>query len=320
MTAQEDSSWFLFITSLPGQGVTPRMRLWRALKSLGAAVVRDGVYLLPAREQLRKVLEEQVQEVLRLSGTAYLLDVKTRSIEEEQEFRPLFDRSGDYTELTEALARFPSKLTDMTEPQARRALKSLRRAFDNLEAIDYFPGAPREQVTEALRDAEMMLLRRFSPNEPRSVQREIQQLNKADYQGRIWATRRRMWVDRVGSAWFIRSFIDPEARFVWLAKPEDCPSSALGFDFDGAAFTHIDDQVTFEVLMVSFGLDNDPALARLAALIHHLDVGGLIVPEAAGFEAVLTGARERSEDDDHLLAEIAPVLDCLYTAFSPAPS
>jgi hypothetical protein len=313
-------SWLLFITSLPGQGVTPRMRLWRALKSLGAAVVRDGVYLLPARAPLRALLEEQAQEVLQLGGTAYVLDVNARSNEEEQAFRMLFNRSDDYKELTEAIARFRIGLPGWTEPQARRALKSLRRDFDNVGAIDYFPGSIREQLGQALRESERMILRRFSPNEPSSVQREIKPVDKAEYQGRVWATRRRLWVDRVASAWLIRSFIDPDAKFVWLATPSDCPSDALGFDFDGGAFTHVDDRVTFEVLIASFVLEADPALLRVADLVHFLDVGGHPVPEAAGFEAILTGARERYTDDDRLLAKITPVLDCLYTAFAPVPA
>jgi hypothetical protein len=119
----------------------------------------------------------------------------------------------------------------------------------------------------------------------------------------------------VASAWLIRRFIDPAARFKWLAKPSDCPKSALGFDFDGAAFTHVGDRVTFETLMASFGLEDDAALARLAALVHQLDVGGEPVPEAVGFEAVLAGARERLDDDDALLAEISTVLDSLYAHF-----
>ncbi|MBA2409936.1 MAG: chromate resistance protein [Gammaproteobacteria bacterium] len=320
MNVGGDSCWLLFIASLPGQTGTPRIRLWRSLKGLGAAVVRDGVHLLPAREPLRKALEKQAQEVLDLGGTAYLLDVKTRSDVEEQAFRALFDRSEDYTELAKDVARFRSKLTQWSEPQARRALKSLRRDFNNVGANDYFPGAAMDKTRQALQEAEMMILQCFAPNEPRSAQREIERLDKADYQARVWATRRRLWVDRLASAWLIRSFIDPGARFVWLANPADCPSDALGFDFDGAAFTHVGDRVTFEVLLTSFALESDPALVRVADLVHHLDVGGRPIPEAAGFETILTGARERCTDDDCLLTEMTPVLDCLYTAFAPAPA
>ena len=127
--------------------------------------------------------------------------------------------------------------------------------------------------------------------------------------------RRRLWVDRVASAWLIRRFIDRDARFQWLAKPSDCPRRALGFDFDGAAFTHVGDRVTFETLLASFGLDADAALARIGTIVHALDVGGDPVPEAKGFEAVMAGARERLSDDDALLAEMGTVLDSLYAHF-----
>src|SRR5258706_11731711 len=155
----------------------------------------------------------------------------------------------------------------------------------------------------------------MSPNNPHPTGGRIPLLDPAKYQGRTWATRRRPWVDRVGSAWLIRRFIDPKARLRWLAKPSDCPKSALGFDFDGATFTHVDDRVTFETLMASFGLEDNAALMRLAAMVHLLDVGGEPVPEAKGFEAVMAGARERLPDDDALLGEMSTVLDSLYAHF-----
>jgi hypothetical protein len=125
-----------------------------------------------------------------------------------------------------------------------------------------------------------------------------------------------MWVDRVASAWLIRHFIDHDATFVWLSRPADCPKDAHGFDFDGAEFTHVGERVTFEVLMHAFGLERDAGLARLAGLVHFLDVGGDAVPEAPGFEAVLAGLRESSGDDDALLSAATPVLDALYDHFS----
>jgi hypothetical protein len=73
--------------------------------------------------------------------------------------------------------------------------------------------------------------------------------------------------------------------------------------------------VTFETLLASFSLDGDPALVRLGSMVHALDVGGEAVAEAAGFEAVMAGARERLADDDALLLEIGAVLDSLYLHF-----
>jgi len=127
------------------------------------------------------------------------------------------------------------------------------------------------------------------------------------------------WLPRVASAWLIRRFIDPKAKFRWLKKPKDCPKTALGFDFDGAEFTHIGARVTFEVLAASFGLDNDRAIARLGALVHYLDVGGIPVPEAAGVAAIMAGARAQQTDDDQLLHSMTAVLDALYASYSELP-
>ncbi|MNS90388.1 Chromate resistance exported protein [compost metagenome] len=120
----------------------------------------------------------------------------------------------------------------------------------------------------------------------------------------------------MASAWLIQRFIDPHARFLWLESPADCPDDALGFDFDGATFTHVGERVSFEVLLASFGLESDRGLSRLGTMVHALDIGGISVPEASGFEAMLAGARGRLKDDDALLAEIGTVLDSLYAHFA----
>lgn len=151
---------------------------------------------------------------------------------------------------------------------------------------------------------------------PEGKHGRVPQLDPRKYQGKTWATRRRLWVDRVASAWLIRRFIDRDATFRWLAKPSDCPKSALGFDFDGATFTHVGERVTFEVLLASFGLEDDAGLMRIAKIVHVLDAGGEPAPEAQGFEAVLAGARERLPDDDILLAEMSAVLDSLHAHFT----
>lgn len=115
------------------------------------------------------------------------------------------------------------------------------------------------------------------------------------------AERQRPWVDRLASAWLVRRFIDPQARIHWIASPQECPADALGFDFDGATFSHVGSRVTFEVLLASFGLEQ-PALARLGLLVHYLDVGGIEPAESAGVESILAGLREALCDDDQLLA------------------
>jgi hypothetical protein len=154
----------------------------------------------------------------------------------------------------------------------------------------------------------------LSPDEPHPVTNSIMARQIADYQGRTWATRARPWVDRLACAWLIRRFIDPAARIMWLDSPAHCPRDALGFDFDGATFSHVGPKVTFEVMLVSFGLER-PALIRVGALVHYLDVGGVQPPEACGVESVLAGLRETLLDDDQLLNASGTVFDGLLAGF-----
>ena len=123
-------------------------------------------------------------------------------------------------------------------------------------------------------------------------------------------------MDRLASAWLIKRFIDRDARFVWIERPRDRPRKAVGFDFDGAEFTHVNNRVTFEVLLASFGLDNDPALAAIGAAVHFLDVGGILVADAKGLETVLKGIKEKARNDDALLTEAMRILDLFYSAYA----
>jgi hypothetical protein len=162
----------------------------------------------------------------------------------------------------------------------------------------------------------------FSKGEPAARRAAgIAALDRARFQGRRWATRQRPWVDRLACAWLIRRFIDPAATLVWFAEGARAPRDALGFDYDGARFTHVGTRVTFEVIAASFGLDADPRLLRIAQSVHYLDVGGIPSPEAAGLGAVLAGLHEVHTDDDALAAAAALVFDALYAApAEPPPS
>src|SRR6266699_1675373 len=243
----EKNPWLVFLMSQPGKSPTPRIRLWRLLKGLGAAVLRDGVYLLPDREPLRQALEEQVQGVQTLGGAAYVLAVEPVTATDAH-FRAFFDRSEEYAELLTTISQLRASLAETTEAQARRVLQQVRRDYEALVAIDYFPGPAQAQSAQARADADAAVTRPFSPDKPQTSQTGIRHLERTAYRGKVWATRHRVWVDRVASAWLIRRFIDLDARFLWLTTPQECPADALGFDFDGAAFTHTDHRVTFEVL------------------------------------------------------------------------
>lgn len=303
--------WITLITSLPTENATARMRAWRNLKSSGAVVLRDGVYLMPEREACRSKFDAVAADVLSSGGTALVL----RTDEPEgANFGLLFDHSADYAAILGDVARAQVDLTADTAADTLKQARKLRKVFAGLADIDFFPGEARRQAEAALAELEANVAQVLSPDEPHPVQQSIPRLDTKDYRGRIWATRRRPWIDRLASAWLIHRFIDPDAKLLWLNAPADCPPGALGFDFDGAIFSHVGVRVTFEVLLMCFGLDNH-ALSRLGAVVHFLDVGGVEPPEAAGIESVMSGLRERISDDDELLTLASSIFDGLLAAF-----
>ncbi|WP_044874504.1 chromate resistance protein ChrB domain-containing protein [Pseudomonas sp. LFM046] len=304
--------WLSLVIGLPTANATARMRAWRALKGCGAAVLRDGVYLLPNTPGCRDELAAIERDILSINGTAYLLPIEDP---EGARFIPLFDRSQDYANLRAEIEACRNQLSADNALASTRQIRKLRKAFTQLADIDFFPGEARQQVDSALQDLETAISRTLSADEPSSHEQSIAALRRSDYQGRLWATRKRPWVDRLASAWLIRRFIDRDARFLWLESPRDCPQDALGFDFDGATFSHVGQRVTFETLLASFQLD-EPALSKVATLVHYLDVGGIQPAEAAGIERVLAGLRESVTDDDQLLAAASAIFDSLLTAFA----
>lgn len=305
MNPNED--WLTLVSTLPARNTAARMRVWRAIKGLGCATLRDGVYLLPRNARSAAALGSLAGEVRNAGGSAEVLHVVADAAQQAA-FLGLFDRGADYGRL---LADIRAALNN---PDSKAA-HVLRREFNAIAATDYFPGDARRQVETALAE-----LTAIASGEPRPGHGALCRLASADFQARTWATRKNIWIDRMASAWLIRRFIDRKAQFLWLDSPKKCPKSALGFDFDGAAFTHVADKVSFEVLAISFGLDGDPALARIAAIVHCLDVGGAPVAEAAGIEAVLAGLRASAPHDDKRLAEAARVFDSLYNHYKQGPS
>lgn len=304
-------NWLTLILGLPTANATERMRAWRALKASGAAVLRDGAYLLPNTYACREVLASVERDILSINGTAYILPVVDP---DGERFVELFDRSDDYGKLRSEIEECRGQLNSENALASTKQIRKLRKAFDQLVSIDYFPGKPKQQIDSALQELETAVSRALSPDEPHSSTQPITALNLRDYQGRVWATRKRPWVDRLACAWLIRRFIDPQAQILWLSTPQDCPADALGFDFDGATFSHVGNRVTFETLQASFELQ-EPGLNRIAALVHYLDIGGIQPVEAAGIERVLAGLRETIPHDDHLLAAASAIFDGLLAGF-----
>jgi hypothetical protein len=301
------------VLSLPTRNSTLRMRVWRALKETGCGVLRDGVYLAPAGTPVLGRVESEIRSA---GGFAMTVEMKPKTAEQLAQVRALFDRGGDYGALVRKVVAAKSALARLGPRKAQTAVRRLRRAFDRLSRIDFFPGEARAQAADAISALERHFDEAYSRGEPRPSRKRRRRLDPARYRRRAWATRKDLWVDRLASAWLIRRFIDRDARFLWIDRPRDCPKKAVGFDFDGAEFTHSGNRVTFEVLVASFGLENDAALAAIGSAVHFLDVGGIPVADARGLETLLRGIKEKARGDDALLAESMRILDLFYSAYS----
>jgi hypothetical protein len=311
----EDLAWLALIASLPTAQGGARMRLWRAVKAVGALALRDGAYLLPDTAACRETLEGLAADVRKCGGDAWLVHVAPLDDREVGAWRESFDRAGDYALLIEDARA--AGLDELPVPHAVRKMQALWRRHAQIVQSDHFPGDPQRHAADMLGKLQEGLTRRTSADEPHAAPapRPLERLDPVAFRGRIWATRARPWIDRLASAWLIRRCIDPDARFRWLGDAADCRPGWIGFDFDGARFSHGEGRVTFESLLVSFSLDADPSLRRIGELVRFLDIGGTPVREASGIEAALAGLRDHLPDDDTLLEAAGAVFDGLRKSY-----
>jgi hypothetical protein len=306
--------WLVIVAQLPTEDPSARMRVLRKLESLGAGVLREGVYALPDTPANRKSLDELAAHVGREGGTAYALRVAATSQGQNDAFRRLFDRSAQY----EALVKIVEGLRlgfGQSDPSAlARVLLKQRRDFEAISALDFFPSPAKARAQQALADADQEIRKLYFSKAPTSI------ATGEKLHGRTWATRKPLRADRLASAWLVRRFIDPEAKMLWLEGAGEAPPGAISFGFQGAHFAPGDALVAYEEIMRQLQLGANQAIARIGAIVHYLEAGGAPVQEAAGVQTLLEGAVRRAQSDDELLAEAEKTFDLLYEAyFEPSP-
>jgi hypothetical protein len=309
-------SFEALVLSLPARNSTLRMRAWRALKEAGCGVLRDGLYVLPAESAGGAALQKIESDIRADGGFAMRVELRPKTAEQLGQMRGLFDRSAEHGALVQQIEAAKRSLERLGPRKAQTALRRLERAFDRVSGTDFFPGEAKAQSAAALAGLKQRYREAFAGGEPRPSQRKLRSRSAGRYRARTWTTRANLWVDRLASAWLIKRFIDRDARFAWFERPSQRPKGAIGFDFDGAEFTHVRNRVTYEVLMESFGLESDAALAQIGAAVHFLDVGGIPVADAKGLETMLRGIKEKAKGDNALLSEATRIFDLLYSAYA----
>jgi hypothetical protein len=309
--AAADTRWLVTVTQLPTEDPAGRMRMLRTLESLGAAVMREGVYVLPDTPDNRRALERLAQYVAENAGIANVLRVAAAGEAQSAQLKRCFDRSARYDELTKIIRSLRVGFGHSDASAISRVLHKQRRDFEAIAALDFFPNEARERTEQALTEAEAEVRQLLFPAQVGATTHADEPMQK-----RTWATRRPLWADRLACAWLIRRFIDSEAKLQWLDKRAGCPAGAIGFGFEGARFANDESRVTYEQMLAAFGLDSHAALSRIGGIVHFLEVRGTPVPEAAGVQTLLQGAVRRASSEDELLREAEKTFDLLYDAYS----
>jgi len=310
------TAFHTLLTSLPTGNSTLRMRVWRALKSTGCAVLRDGVYILPASAPQVPALAEAEAAVRAAGGFAMTAELTVTAPAQVAHVLGLFDRGREYGVLVGRIGAAKLALKRLGKRRADTLVERLRRSLGDLAEIDFFQSQAHMQAKAALSTLEQEARALHSPGEPRAVRGRARRLDAVKFRDRTWTTRRDLWVDRLACVWLIRRFIDRNAKYVWFVRPSDRPRNAIGFDYDGARFTHVASRVTYEVMLASFGLDQDRALAALGDAVRYLDVGGIPVTDAGGLETILRGIKSGARGDDETALEAGKVFDHFYAAYA----
>lgn len=277
------SAWLVLIHQLPPEPSYLRVKVARRLQRIGAVQIKNTVYVLPATDQCAEDLQWAIAEIREGGGEANLFESRfvdgITDADVEQRFKD--ERNADYDAW-------------IADAKAGGEPVKLRRRLAAIQAIDFF-AAPRGPAAAALLEKTAV-----APSGDLRVE---------DYQGRTWVTRPGVHVDRMSSAWLIKRFIDPKARFRFSG-------SGIGFDVSKGEFTHDANRCTFEVLRDRFGIA-DKSLRAIGEIVHDIDLkdDAFGHEETSGVAALVAGIALAHRDDKERIARATQVFDELYEFF-----
>ena len=306
------------MVSLPPHPSSLRVRVWRKLRALGAVPLRKSVYLLPPTPDNFERFQWLSQEVQKDGGEATFLSVENVENMKRAEVVRLFQqvRDQDYRALVERyrkLARGLDRKTPVRSTSRRsEELTRLARELERIREIDFFDAPGYHEAKRLQETIEMRL-------HPGQADTPAADLPMDALKGRRWVTRPRPHVDRIGSAWLIKRFIDPDAEFVF-APSKDFPPDAIPFDSAGVEFGHQGEDCTFEALVKRLG-QRDRRLTHLAEIVHEVDLKDQKFPrdEARGVDLAIRGLLATFKDDQEVLTHGMVLFDGLYAALSDRP-
>lgn len=301
------SSWLLLLYGLPAKGNTARVGLWRKLKRYGAVQLKTSAYVLPDRPEHHERFQWLATQIKESGGEATLIRVAEIEGMSDEQIVGIFDetRATEYREVSEECREIVARAKRTKKAELVAEFARQQRRFHEIKEVDFFR-------SPAADDARMTLHRLEKLLHPRGRPTAQPTLSAREFQGRTWLTRPRPGIDRAGSAWLIRRFIDPKAKFVFGSEPALHPK-ALPFDMADVEFSHHGDDCTFETLMKRFAIE-DKAVLKMAEMVHDADLedGKFQRTECIGINAVLAGWSRTEISDAELLAKGMECFEGLY--------
>jgi hypothetical protein len=300
------SRWLILVHRIPPRPLYLRAKIRQRLASAGAVAVKNAVYLLPRSAEALEDLQWIAQEIVAGGGDAHLFEGDfvdgAASDSAMAQFRET--RDADYAAVaTEARAAIKAAaVTDLAAAHAR-----LSRRLDEIRNIDFFKAPGRANAEKAVAAIEARL------KKDRKEETPMPQTNP-ELRGKTWVTRPDVHIDRLASAWFIRRFIDPKARFRFDARAKK-RDGELRFDMVGGDFTHEEDRCTLETLVRRVGLP-DKGVRAIAEIVHDLDLkeAKFDRAETAGVRTMIEGLVGRFPNDAERIERALPLFDDLHEA------
>jgi hypothetical protein len=306
--------WLLLIHQIPPKPDYFRVKVRRRLQRIGAVALKSTVYVLPMRDQAVEDFRWLLREIVAEGGEATLCEAALMEGISPQQLEDMFstDRDRDYAEIVVEAQRIGDRTVDTPQESGRPGLEvelsRLRGRLQEVEAVDYLGAPGRRAAERAIATAEARVRGEHRPG-GRAKGGE-------DMEGLTWVTRRDVFVDRIASAWLVRRFIDPKARFKFTGSRSYRPRAGeVRFDMFDAEYTHEGDRCTFETLLERAGL-RDRALRAIGEIVHDIDCKDEKFgrEEAPGVAALLKGLARAYPDDATRLERGAVAFDDLYAS------
>ena len=307
--------WLILVHRIPPRPLYLRAKMRQRLVDVGAVAVKNAVYLLPHGPDALEDLQWIAQEIVTGGGDAHLFEGDfvdgVASDAAVAQFREA--RNADYETLAaDAHAAMKAARSAAAVEELATNHTRLTRRLEEIRRIDFFDAEGRAAAEEALGAIETRL---------QKDRKEDTRMLKAnpELRGRTWVTRPGVKIDRMASAWFVRRFVDPKARFRFVDPNAPKKDGEVRFDMIGGDFTHEEDRCTFETLVGRVGLP-DKGVRAIAEIVHDLDLKDAKFgrAEAAGVRMLLDGLMARTENDDERIERAMVIFDDLHEALGTA--